>query len=378
MKEQFSPAALSGLIGSIYDCALAPSQWESVLTDIGRAFESDKAILSLNDVRHDNVLISKSIGWEPMWLEERAKHLPEIHTRLTEWMARQSSEDIPFVASREIPRSQFQTSPYVRACLMPLGIADIVHFFLIKTTTHFSELVLCTHGPQGVIKDWQIDLGALLLPHLRRAVTISNVLDVCTFERQRMTELLDSLQCAVILADENSVILHANRAAETMLANDNFLHVRQGVIKAKLASANKELRMAIMIATKDEADIGRNGIAIRLTDAAATSVFAHVLPLTGSDLRTSLHPKAVAAIFVGGSAIDECDITAFASAFCLTPAETRVVAGLMMGQTLAEVAGKWGVARSTVKTHMDNIFSKTGVTRQSNLIRLVTQTLPPV
>lgn len=378
MTEQLSRTDLSALIGSIYDCALTPSLWESTLTSIGRAFNSEKAILSLNDVRNDRVRISKSVGWEPVWLEERAKHLPEIHARLTEWMAQQSLEDIPFVASREIPQNQLQASPYVRDCLMPLGIADVVHYFLIQTPSHFSELVLCTQNRQGVFADWQIELGQLLLPHLRRAVTISNVLDVCTIERMRMTEALDALHCAVILADENSVIVHANRSAEAMLASGVSLQANRGVLQARSAAANKELRAAIVIAAKDEVDIGKAGAAIRLTEPTAPPVFAHVLPLTGSDLRISLHPKAVAAIFVGASASDERDIDAFATEFCLTPAETRVVAGLLMGYTLTEVAEKLGVARSTAKTHIDNIFGKTGVARQSDLIRLVMQTLLPV
>jgi DNA-binding CsgD family transcriptional regulator len=61
----------------------------------------------------------------------------------------------------------------------------------------------------------------------------------------------------------------------------------------------------------------------------------------------------------------------------LTPAETRVLASLLAGRTLAETAVTLDIAPSTAKTHLDNIFSKTGVTRQADLMRLGTGLVPP-
>jgi len=66
-----------------------------------------------------------------------------------------------------------------------------------------------------------------------------------------------------------------------------------------------------------------------------------------------------------------------ATAFGLTPAETRVLASLLASRTLAETAQVLGIAASTARTHLDNIFSKTGVTRQADLMRLATGLVPP-
>ena len=55
------------------------------------------------------------------------------------------------------------------------------------------------------------------MPHVRRAAMISDVLDMVTIERARMAEALDALRCAVLLADADGAILHANSAAEHML-----------------------------------------------------------------------------------------------------------------------------------------------------------------
>jgi hypothetical protein len=95
---------------------------------------------------------------------------------------------------RELTPDYLERSPYVQHCLKPLGIIDIMHQFLMWTPLHFSELVVARQQQHGPITDREIEIGALLLPHLRRAVTISNVLDVRAIERTRMAEALDALR----------------------------------------------------------------------------------------------------------------------------------------------------------------------------------------
>jgi len=138
-----------------------------------------------------------------------------------------------------------------------------------------------------------------------------------------------------------------------------------------------ETRGAIKLATQDEATIGKIGLAIRLTKAGEAPIFGHVLPLTGSELRTRLQPAAVAAIFIGVSPSNQDAANAAAAAFNLTPTETRVLANLLGGRTLAETAATLGIAPTTGKSHLENIFAKTGVARQADLMRLATGLTPP-
>jgi DNA-binding CsgD family transcriptional regulator len=372
-----SNRALSELIGAIYDCTIDPARWDQTLGEIVRLLGCDRAMLSLNDLRCNRILIDKHVGWEKEWLEERARHLPEIHGRLAEWFASGPSIDQPFVASRELSVADFEASPYARNCLQPLGLVDVAHFFLIRTPANFSELVVWRKDRQGPVTREDMELGALLMPHLRRAVTISNVLDVRTIERDRMAEALDALRHGVLLIDERGAILHANRSAEFMLSADSPIRIAGGILTARSDPANGELRRAIMLAARDEAAIGRTGVAIRLTDEALPPVFAHVLPLAGGEVRSRLRPRAVAAVFIDASPDEQDRAALLAAAFGLTPAETRVVASLLSGRTLSETASALDIAFTTVKTHLARIFLKTGVSRQAELVRLAMQTASP-
>lgn len=380
--DALPPQALSAVIGAIYDCVLDPARWETALLEITRAMSADSGILSLNDLRHDRLLIDRNVGWGPSGIAERRKHIPEIHARLNEWFAMRPSLDEPFVASRQLAPDYLATAPYVQHCLKPLGIVDIMHLFLMRTPTHFSELVIARHERHGPITDREIEIGMLLLPHLRRAVTISNVLDVRTVERARMAEALDGLHLGVVLTSRDGDILHANRAAEAMLRNGDAVQGTGGVLRAAAPAAAEELRKAIRLAARDEATMGQAGLAITLTgssmtDAAAPPLFAHVLPMTGSELRTQLKPEAVAAVFIGPPAATTRDLAPvemkdyLCRRFGLTAAEAGVALQVLGGGGREAVAARLGVSMTTVRTHLSHIFEKTGVRRQAELVRLL-------
>ena len=61
---------------------------------------------------------------------------------------------------------------------------------------------------------------------------------------------------------------------------------------------------------------------------------------------------------------------AIAAALDLTPSEARIVYGLAEGANVEQAAKMAGVSLSTARTYIKNVFSKTGVSRQAELVRL--------
>jgi DNA-binding CsgD family transcriptional regulator/PAS domain-containing protein len=377
MAEAIPSLALSDLIGSIYDCALWPDRWDQTLVGIQDALECATALLTLNDLRSNRILIGKSVGIEPHWQARIASHAPEMNATLGKALASWPNMDDPFVISRHVSAAELDASPYYQECYRGQNMVDAVQYFLMHTPERFSGFAAGRHDRQGVITEREIRLGELLLPHIRRAVTISNVLDARTIERTRMAQVLDTLQCGVVLARENGAILYANRSAEEMLRHGSPIAATGGVLSAKATAANRELSSAIRLAARDEATIGKAGLAVRLHQPNEPPRFAHVLPMGGSALRTQLRPEAVAAVFIakpegaGGAA-------AFAAAFGLTPSETDVLASLLEGRTRGETAVHLNISLATAKTHLLHIFAKTGVRSQAELMRLASQVLPPI
>lgn len=374
-----SPQDLSQLIGSIYDCVLVPSQWEKTLSDIMQALSGASVILSLNDLRNDRILIDKSVGWGAEGLVERQKYLPEIHARVSEWFEKGPSLDEPFIASRELAPDYLHASPYAQYCLKPRGIVDIMHQFLMYTPSHFSELVIGRHEREGVITDREVEIAGLLLPHLRRAVTISNVLDARAIERERISEALDTLHCGFVLTNGEGKILHANRAAERLLENGQAVYDASGVLAARMPDAERELHKAIWLAARNEGTLGKTGLAVCLSGSLIPPMLAHVLPINGSDLRARLRPEAVAAVFfprppAAGYGTPPNETKEFLRRrFGLTKAEADVALEIAKGDGRNAAGVRLGITATTVRAHLSSIFEKTGVRRQAELVRLLMQ-----
>jgi DNA-binding CsgD family transcriptional regulator len=95
-------------------------------------------------------------------------------------------------------------------------------------------------------------------------------------------------------------------------------------------------------------------------------------PLAAGARRSEGGGSAVAAVFVQRAAIGaHCPPETIAELYNLTPCEVRVLLAIVEVGGVPETAQALGVAEATVKTHLHRVFSKTGATRQADLVKLV-------
>ena len=62
--------------------------------------------------------------------------------------------------------------------------------------------------------------------------------------------------------------------------------------------------------------------------------------------------------------------------FDLTPAEARLALHLVAGETLRSAEAKLGITYETARTHLKNIFNKTGTSRQAELVIVIVTAVP--
>ena len=372
------PEIVFALIGAIYDCALDPSRWEYVLGEMVKTFNCHNALLSLTDVRYDRLLLTRGYGMnEEWWRAFQDKYVPEVAAQLSSIMTTWPM-DKPFVISRDLAPEIIERSNYFKGGFAPEGIVDVLQCFLIGSPKRFAGLALGRSERQGLFSDREVELAELLLPHVRRAVMISDLLDARAIERTELTIALDALRCAVLLTEADGKIIHANKSGQQMLRQATAIRDQRGVLKAALASASKELSEAIRLAAREDFEIGKKGLAVRLSEHDSFPVLAHVLPLATGERRNRFEAAAVAAVFIRSreDALDNAEL--FATIYSLTPAETRVLSCLLAGRSLAETAEELRVGAETVRTHLDRIFRKTGVSRQQDLLLLASQLSSPI
>jgi DNA-binding NarL/FixJ family response regulator len=275
-----------------------------------------------------------------------------------------SSEDI-------MPRHELIETRFYKEWIEPQGIADALSVNLEKGTTRASMINVRTSAI--VTPDMRQRMG-LLAPHLQRAVAIGQLFDQNETTKQALTATLDHVEAMVLLVAADGAIAFANEPARAMLAKGDRLQAAGNVLRAVSAETNRTLREIFASAAKGDASVGVRGVAVPLSNAKQERWFAHVLPLTSGNRRhTGLANHAVAAILIRQAALDSPPpLETLAGLHKLTASEVRVLDAVLKVNGVKAMADLLGLSQATIKTHLHNLFRKTGTRRQSDLVKLVT------
>ena len=365
------PVWLSRIIGEIYDCALDPLRWRAVIETIANRFSFISGTLSVIQLGPYSHQVTVHHQIDEAWLAAMAGYI-EASIEIWGGANRVGAFPLgePVVCSEVRPPEEWPRFAYYRDILEPRGMIDSAVIGLVRDRNAIGYLGLNRHASSGPIQPDQIEGLRLVAPHMRRAVTISNLFDLKAVEVSTFQSVLDAMACAVVLVDGDLGIMHANQRARGMLAARDLMQDARGRLSVSGQVAADALRVAVAIASRDEAHMSQRGIGIPVTGRSGAPAAVHVLPLERRLVRSHLHTKAVAAVFAVTSAA-HAPIDLVATLYALTPAETQLLAALCRGETLDQAAGASSITMSTAKTHLKRVFSKTGCARQAEVVALV-------
>jgi DNA-binding CsgD family transcriptional regulator len=190
-------------------------------------------------------------------------------------------------------------------------------------------------------------------------------------EAATLADTLDCLGAGLFLLDATGRIVHANASAHALLRQRTVVSALEGRLVACDADATHALKEIVAGAGEARA------LPLRARDGE--HCIAHVLPLaSGVRPRAGASDPAVA-LLVHKVAFDlRSPPEAIAGLYGLTPSEMRVLRAIVDVGGVRESAEALGIAEATVKTHLHRLFSKTGTTRQAELVKLVAGFASPV
>jgi DNA-binding CsgD family transcriptional regulator len=188
-----------------------------------------------------------------------------------------------------------------------------------------------------------------------------------------LTETLDHVEAGVFLVNAKGSLVFVNAIGEAMLDEGNILRRRNDTLAAVVAEADRALRDIFAAAEKGDVSVGTSGVAVPLSMSPTDRWFAHVLPLTsGARQSTGSRFDATAAVFVRKASLaDPTPLEGLAKLYGLTASEMRVLDAVSKVSGIKAIAEMLGISQSTVKTHLNHVFRKSGTKRQSDLVKLV-------
>ncbi len=362
---------LSALIGDIYDAAIDPTLWPTVLTDCVSFIGGSAAALFSKDAASKTGDVAYDIGIESHYRDLYFnKYIKLDPLTVGHYFA---EIEKPVAVGDILPYEEFLETRAYREWGQPQGLVDTLNVALDKTATSAAMFCVFRHQRNGRVDDEMRRRMALLVPHIRRAVLIGRVIDLNKAEAASLADTLDGISAGMFLVDATGRIVHANGAGHVMLDAADVVRARAGRLAVNDPQADQVLADTFATAGNGDAAVGIKGVAVPLIGRGGDRYIAHVLPLTsGARRRAGASFAAAAVLFVHKAALDTpLPPEVIAKAYKLTPMELRVLLAVVEVGGVPAVAEALGIAETTVRTHLHQTYQKTGTNRQADLVKLV-------
>ncbi len=371
--QVIAQAGYNHLVDQIYQAALEPDLWTTVMDGVGDAVGGGGVHLSrLNMQTGDgSALISRldphyvPIYFEHFALRNPLSNVDDAYAYMRGWRPKIITDE-DWMPKEDLLRSEFYND-----FMKPQAAHSTLMIRLAARDMDVHVLNINRNEAQGQFGRAAIEVAEQLHPHLLRAFDIGRRFAEARGFSQDLANGLDRLGHGVFIVGVGGRIRHANPAGERLLAEADGLSAVGGELTATRPDTARKLQALIGAA------LARNG-GPRTGGSIPIPTLGRRLPLSLSiaPLRSEriavFDPSPSAIVFVA-------DVESTAAApdeklrvlFGLTPAEARVAQSLFDGHSPRETAEHLGLSFNTVRVHLTRIFDKTGVNRQAELIRLM-------
>ncbi len=366
---------LSDTIGAIYDCALDPHQWPDTCRRIAVLCESTAGGICVHDMRHtqnDQLFV---FGYQPAFLERLGANYATSPMAVADVVA-----NVGDVRALSMDRDDLIGSRFHRDVLQPFELLDIIWFPALRTGGRMASMHASRREAAPCYEPREFALFKLLAPHVCRALTISDVLDIRALRSEMLERTLDALAAGVFLTSRDGRVVYMNATAERQARAGNSIRIVNNRISPSDPAARAALTKAIDEASRSDADVDMSEYSLAMPGVDGAGYVATLLPVDRGQRRGVVAPFAAAVAVFTQDPIRAPLMPgeAFARLYKLTGGELRVLLALAQGLGGKEAADMLGISEPTVRTHLQRIFSKTDTTRQADLLRLLQNSAPPI
>lgn len=276
---------------------------------------------------------------------------------------------------------EWKNCVYYKQYLEHTGVLHILGVDLYTPDGIHCRLRACRMTGSEDFNDEDKAVVAALLPHLQRAVIIHSRLNTMEAELRLYQGTMDRMYIGTIIVDENGRLLRINTAAEEIIGEGDGLMLSSGALKAEYNEETRDLIQAVKQAVnrtpEDTPGLVKALAITRPSGKAKLGLLIRSVPLTEWSDGTRC-PAAVVFIRDPERHTFNSYQDIMRELFDLTPAEASLAMLLANGLTLDEAAEEMGIRRNTARAHLRMIFSKTEVTRQTELVRVLLNSVLPL
>jgi DNA-binding CsgD family transcriptional regulator len=342
------------LVELVYDAPLTANGWKPFLDALCTRTSSRAAALkwlAFEPPRFHMV----DAGFESATLHPYVQHFAEVDP----WSSVRLAGDADVFGDEMLPRAELERTEFYQDFCRHHDVLDIHKVMLARTPERQISIgLLKAKRVVGYTEERR--LTRRLAPHIRRSLALESRITDSEDARGALGDALDLASAAVFFLDCDGRVRFCSVAAEQLAARRDGIVIERGMLRALHPDDDRVL--AAHIAGKTDAP----SAAVRRAAGAPHRVFAVPRP------RGSEHGIALLAIVTTAPTAHATE-TVLRHGYALTTAEIRVALRVGHGASPRQVAEELGVSWYTVRAQLRQIFAKTGVRRQAELVELVAQ-----
>lgn len=365
LGEQLSPEFLSQILGAIYDAALNEAAWVTCLQMVRNTFGANYASLIVRHETIDDIGLIVSAGNNQSDIDPGNPHIA-----MSPFTGMKPDQVVTI--KDVLTEAEWRASFYYRDYCAPQGVFHVMAADIATRNGGVYGFRVTRPETSPDFSQADIDFCRLLLPHIKRALnlhlSIHQDRKVSTLYSHAMAQMM----VGVVVLDQNGQVMECNAAATAILDAKDGLSVAAGQLEASYVEDNRKLQALVRgaLGSHPGAHLALNE-AMSVSRPSGRLGWGLIVQSIASDQWTEGKQRPSVAVFVRDTEgrVDP-PVRLAQQLFHLTPAETALAIQLANGLSLEEAAEILNIKRNTARAHLRSIFSKTGVRRQTELVRI--------
>lgn len=382
MSARITDETLHALINLIYEAACDPAGWQDVLRAFACAVEGRGTLIYTHNFETMDASTASDGGFPNAVVNFDPEFLSSIdyYNHVNVWAQNETllEPGRPVTGSMLYPERKLPSTEFYADWLRPQEYFHAIGGVVLRDGPWSMKFSALRGRKEGDYNSEEIRLYKALVPHLARAANIQRRFTFLQSLSNSSLAVLDTVPAAVMLLDTSARALHCNTAAVAELRRADPFRLRPSgeILVHGPSHAQASVRTAIGAALDCARSVNeRLPTVAQVSRRSGEKLSVQALPLPrgnrGGPCTMIRQRLAACALVVHGvaSRIPAVGLELLRHVYGLTPAEVKVARAIAEGETLKSYANRHGISRNTVACQLKRGFEKTGLKRQSELVR---------
>lgn len=360
---------LLSFIGDIYEASWQPDRWEAVLAHLCQRLNAKSGGIHVQDHLAGQRYLLASHGLPALAGTTCRLGPAPIRSDLQI----QNTRPIAEAALVTTHESQENQNPlYYRLMMKPnnnRGYIAAVNLF--NDDEWHAGIGLHRAFDGEPFNDTELRLLDVLAPHFQRAMRIQKTLQQTRSREASLRSTLSGLAPGVAVLNSHNRVIYRNAACEYVLARHPALQLHGD--KLRTYYQKDAAQLWAMLSTLRQGDTKQQAMGLHHPEGKQPLVIlATRLGQQPAETLPELHDDGQIALYISDPDTHFCDSEDdIMAVFSLTRAEAKVAIALVNGLSLQHIAIQNDVSRETVRTQLKGVFTKLGVSKQQDVVRLL-------